>query len=444
MREARYRASRSPRAALKERREMRHIENMISRAVRVGSLLVLCFGCLIFLETEASANPLAAGDPLVSFEPLRTHVVPGDLCTLQVVVDDAVDSLSCMDIFIAFDTSLVECTAALEGALYKQVGYPSFFRWKLVAADTADAVDCFLGYRSYFLTPGELVSFVFRAKKIGISHVCFTQARLWDIDRVEFSPAMGECAEITSSAPMVRFEPLETLAAPGELCTLQVVVEDPVDSLGCMDISVTFDTALVECTKALEGTLYQGVPYPTFFQWKHVSPDTVDAVDCVLGYRSYILAPGELASFVFRAKKVGVCHVCFSQVRLWDIDRFELSPVKGPCAEIDISAPTGNDPSTPRGSYLGNYPNPFNPSTRLVLFLTPPSSRLASSAATVTIFAPDGNKIRSLYYGAMPAGRNELFWDGRNDHGNVVSAGVYFAVAETEWNTFIRKLVLVR
>jgi len=44
----------------------------------------------------------------------------------------------------------------------------------------------------------------------------------------------------------------------------------------------------------------------------------------------------------------------------------------------------------------------------------------------------------------MPAGRNELFWDGRNDHGNVVSAGVYFAVAETEWNTFIRKLVLIR
>jgi hypothetical protein len=410
----------------------------------LGSLLVLCFGCLILLETGACANPLAPGDPLVSFETLRNHVVPGDLCTLSVVVDDAVDSLSCMDIFIAYDTSLVECTGALEGALYQQVGYPSFFRWKLVAADTADAVDCFLGYRSYFITPGELVSFIFRAKKVGVSHVCLAQARLWDIDRVELSPVMGECAEITSSSPLVSFEPLRALAAPGEICTLQVVVQDPVDSLSCMDIAVTFDTALVECTTALEGTLYQGVPYPTFFQWKHVSPDTVDAVDCVLGYRSYILAPGELASFVFKAKKVGVCHVCFSQVRLWDIDRFELSPVKGRCAQLDINAPTGSDPGTPRRSYLDNYPNPFNPSTRLVLFLAPPSNGVAASAATVTIYAPDGNRIRSLYDGTMPAGRNELFWDGRNDRGNAVSAGVYFAVAETEWDTFIRKLILVR
>ncbi len=423
---------------------MRHIENSTSRAVRVGSLLVLCFGCLILLGIEASANPLAPGDPLVSFETLRTHMVPGDLCTLSVVVDDAVDSLSCMDIFIAFDTSLVECTNVLEGALYQQVGYPSFFRWTHVTADTVDAVDCFLGYRSYFITPGELVSFVFRAKKVGISRVCLTQVRLWDIDRVELSPVTGECAVITSSTPVVSFEPLRMLAAPGELCTLQVVVEDPVDSLSCMDIAVTFDTSLVECTGALEGALYQGVSSPTFFRWKHVSPDTVDAVDCVLGYRSYFLAPGELMSFVFKAKQVGVCHVCFSEVRLWDIDRFELSPVRGPCAEIDISAPTGNDPGIPRTSYLNNYPNPFNPSTRLVLFLAPPSDGITASAATVTIYAPDGNRIRSLYDGTMPAGRNELFWDGRNDRGSSVAAGVYFAVAETKWDTFVRKLILVR
>lgn len=423
---------------------MRHIENSTSRAVRVGSLLVLCLGCLILLGVEASASPLAPGDPLVRFETLRTHMVPGDLCTLSVVVDDAVDSLSCMDIFVAFDTSLVECTGALEGALYQQVGFPSFFRWTHVTADTVDAVDCFLGYRSYFITPGELVSFVFRAKKVGISHVCLAQVRLWDIDRVELSPVIGECAEITSSAPTIRFEPLRLLAEPGELCTLQVLVEDPVDSLSCMDIAVTFDTSLVECMGASEGALYRGLPYPTFFRWKNVSPDTVDAVDCVLGYRSYFLAPGELVSFVFKAKEIGVCHICFSWARLWDIDRFELSPVMGPCAEIDISAPTGTDPGIPRKSYLDNYPNPFNPSTRLVLFLAPPSNANAASAATVTIYAPDGNRIRSLYDGTMPAGRNELFWDGRNDRGGLVAAGVYFAVAETKWDTFVRKLILVR
>jgi hypothetical protein len=423
---------------------MRHIENSTSHAVRVASWLALWFGCLVFLGTEVNAHPLAPGDPLVSFGSLRKHVAAGELCTLQVFVDDAVDSLSCMDVFVAFDTSLVECTDVLEGALYKQVGFPSFFRWKYATADTVDAVDCFLGYRSYYITPGELVSFVFRTKKVGISSICLAKVRLWDIDRIELSPMIGECAEIVSSAPVVRFEPIRALAAPGEICTLQVLVDDPVDSLSCTDIAVTFDTSLVECTDALEGTLYQGLPDPTFFRWKHVTPDTVDAVNCVLGYRTYILAPGELMSFVFRMKRIGVCHICFSQVRLWDIDRFELVPVVGACAEIDIGEPTGSEPSVPRESYLCNYPNPFNPSTRLVLFLAPPSPGTAASAATVTIYAPDGNRIRSLYDGTMPAGRNELFWDGRNDRGKAVAAGVYFAVAETEWNTFIRKLVLIR
>jgi flagellar hook assembly protein FlgD len=79
-----------------------------------------------------------------------------------------------------------------------------------------------------------------------------------------------------------------------------------------------------------------------------------------------------------------------------------------------------------------------------VLFLAPPSNGVAASAATVTIYAPDGNRIRSLFDGTMPAGRNELFWDGRNDRGNAVAAGVYFAVAETQWDTFKRKLILVR
>ena len=423
---------------------MRQFENSASHAVRLALVLALCFGCLIFLETKASAAPFASSDPVISFKSLKTYVVPGDLCTLQVVVDDAVDSLSCMDITIAFDTSLVECTKVLEGELYWQSGFQTFFRWKRVEPDTVNAVDCVLQYRSYFIAPGELVRFVFRAKRLGIGHICLAEARLWDIARIELSPVIGSCADVVISAPVVRFEQLNFLAKPGDLCTLNVLVEDPVDSLSCMDISIAFDTSLVACTNAREGELYEEASYETFFRWKQVTPDTVDAVDCVLGYRSYIIPPGELVSFVFKAKKIGTCNICFAKVRLWDIDRFELSPVIGPCAEIVISVQTGDDPVTPRASYLCNYPNPFNPLTRLVLYLAAPSDRITESMATVTIYTADGNRIRSLYRGKMPVGKNELFWDGRNDHGKIVSAGIYLAVAETEWNTFIRKLVLIR
>jgi hypothetical protein len=423
---------------------MRQSGNVASRAVRLLLVLALCFGCLIFLETEASAAPLPLSDPLIHFESLRTYVVPGDLCTLRVFVDDAVDSLSCMDITVAFDTSLVECTAVMEGELYWQSGFETFFRWKRVKPDTVNVVDCVLGYRSRIVAPGELVSFVFKAKRLGIGHICLAGVRLWDIDRDELSPVIGSCADVVISAPVVTFERLDLLARPGDLCTLKVLVEDPVDSLSCMDISVTYDTSLVACVEAREGALYEVAPYETFFRWKQVAPDTVDAVDCVLGYRSYIVPPGELVNFVFRAKRDGTCDICFAKVRLWDIDRVELSPVVGACVRLVISTQTGEGPVTPKGSYLCNYPNPFNPSTRLVLYLAAPSERIKESMATVTIYAADGNRVRSLYHGRLPVGRNEFLWDGKNDKGDIVSAGVYFAAVETEWDNLIRKLVVIR
>ena len=424
---------------------MRQFENSFSPAVYLAFVLALCFGCFIFLETEAAAAPFTYGDPVVSFERLKTCAAPGDLCTLQVVVNDAVDSLSCMDIAIAFDTSFVECVDAGEGALYEGAPYETFFRWKHMTSDTVDAVDCVLGYRSYILAPGRLVNVVLRVKRLGIGHVCLARARLWDLDRVELSPVLGPCAEVVGGSPLVTFEHPELVAEPGDLFRVNVLVEDPIDSLSCMDILVSFDTSLVELVDAQEGELYKLPPFETFFRWKLVTPDTVDAVDCVLGYRSYVVPPGELLRFFFRAKRLGEGQICFARARLWDIDRLELSPSLGPCAHVVIRTGTGNNPGNlPAASYLSSFPTPFNPSTRLVLYLVPDPSRASQSTVTVSIYAPGGDKVRSIFSGTAPAGRHEFVWDGRNDGGITVSSGVYFAVAETEGNRLVRKLVLLR
>ncbi|HVO76736.1 MAG TPA: hypothetical protein VMT60_02005, partial [Candidatus Bathyarchaeia archaeon] len=109
-----------------------------------------------FWAGSARAGSLAAGNPTVSFVPVGTCVKPGAVCTLQVVVDAAVDSLSCMELYIRYDTASAECTTALEGACYKGSGYPTFFRWEKVSPDTVSAVDCVLGYRSFFRAPGEI------------------------------------------------------------------------------------------------------------------------------------------------------------------------------------------------------------------------------------------------------------------------------------------------
>jgi len=257
-------------------------------------------------------------------------------------------------------------------------------------------------------------------------------------------PASARAGSPASSSPIVSFTPLGKCVQPGALCTLQVMVDDAVDSLSCMDLSIVFDPTLVECMNVLEGKLFKQAGYPTFFTWKKVPPDTVNAIDCLLGYQSYFLSPGELARFVFKAKTPGICRVSFTAIRLWDIDRVELSPLAGEHAEIVVCEPTGDDAATPRIGALGNHPNPFNPSTVLTLWLPYADGRPAEFEVSLDIFSASGEKVRALFGGNMASGANELVWDGRDNRGAVVAAGVYFGVAQTVRGVLKRKMVVIR
>jgi len=66
-----------------------------------------------------------------------------------------------------------------------------------------------------------------------------------------------------------------------------------------------------------------------------------------------------------------------------------------------------------------NYPNPFNPST-MISFNLPEASR-----ARVLIYSLTGRLVRELFNGEMPAGRQNVFWDSRDQTGQAVAAGVY-------------------
>ncbi len=76
-----------------------------------------------------------------------------------------------------------------------------------------------------------------------------------------------------------------------------------------------------------------------------------------------------------------------------------------------------------------NYPNPFNPSTRLQFEV--PSLREELAPITVEIFNALGQKVRTLYDGAVVPGVYEVEWDARSDAGNVVAAGTYIAIMKS-------------
>ncbi|NQT65777.1 MAG: T9SS type A sorting domain-containing protein, partial [FCB group bacterium] len=69
---------------------------------------------------------------------------------------------------------------------------------------------------------------------------------------------------------------------------------------------------------------------------------------------------------------------------------------------------------------LRNYPNPFNPETKIVFDL-PEAGRVK-----LEIYNIKGQKVKTLLDCYMSPGRSEMLWNSKDDHGKRVSSGVYF------------------
>jgi hypothetical protein len=254
------------------------------------------------------------------------------------------------------------------------------------------------------------------------------------------SPSAG-MLEPANGDPTVSLVPVSTTIAPGEQCTLQVMVDDAVDSLSCVELYVAYDSAIVQCIQAQKGDLYESASFPTFFDWDHIASDTATAVACVLGHRSYIVAPGELVRFVFEGLDIGVSLVSITAVNLTDIDRNALNVIVAGDAEIRVSTQTGLSQECPVPARMLNYPNPFNPLTHIELWL---QAELGSKGVSVSIYSPDGKCVKKLHNGPLFTDRMDFIWDGTNERGAPVTAGIYFAVADAASMRMVRKLVLLR
>jgi len=103
---------------------------------------------------------------------------------------------------------------------------------------------------------------------------------------------------------------------------------------------------------------------------------------------------------------------------------------------LDSSTGSGSMPL--KVSLVGNRPNPFNPSTRLVFTLP------AEGEVTVHVLDLHGRVVRSLYQGILPGGEAGLDWDGRDDQGRPLASGPYIARLRSASRTLTHKMILNR
>lgn len=107
--------------------------------------------------------------------------------------------------------------------------------------------------------------------------------------------------------------------------------------------------------------------------------------------------------------------------------------------ESTLASPaTGIDPSPAYVLAINAYPNPFNPATTIRYDL-PSRGRV-----TVSIYDPRGARVLTLVDAEKVAGSHTIRWTGRDEHGHLVSSGVYFVRLAFGAQTRMGKVVLLK
>ncbi len=85
-----------------------------------------------------------------------------------------------------------------------------------------------------------------------------------------------------------------------------------------------------------------------------------------------------------------------------------------------------------------NYPNPFNPSTTI-------SVNVASdSHVLLNVYDINGRLVSTLADGVYDIGYHSFIWNGLDQTGNKVSAGIYFYSLHTKEMTITKKMILMK
>jgi len=104
-----------------------------------------------------------------------------------------------------------------------------------------------------------------------------------------------------------------------------------------------------------------------------------------------------------------------------------------------VTSAGGTKDELPTSYELGdNYPNPFNPSTKIQVGIPEAGNTL------IVIYNTLGQKVRTLTDEFHAAGRFEVTWDGKDDAGRTVGTGVYLYRLVSGQKSMVKKMILVK
>jgi hypothetical protein len=195
-----------------------------------------------------------------------------------------------------------------------------------------------------------------------------------------------------------------------------------VDADGLKGLRVQANLPAGTITSVTAGALLDQQNEMTFL--KNVG-DGLDVNLAVMGVNTGIKGDGDL--FVVQSQTAIDPADLSIELRAVDNRRQEL--------KLDQSG----DTETPRAFALNaNYPNPFNPMTKISFSLP------EKQAVTLTVYAVDGRKVATLLNEVREAGLHEVLWMGRDDSARSVASGTYFYRIDAGPYSQVKKMTLMK
>jgi hypothetical protein len=133
----------------------------------------------------------------------------------------------------------------------------------------------------------------------------------------------------------------------------------------------------------------------------------------VLGLGRGVAGEGELASISFRVIAAGDPKIAIESVEARDTRNQSVHVNTSRAAQV---------PQVPRITAMQSAtPNPFRGNVALGFALA------QAARVEFDIYSVDGRRVKTVASGSFDAGEYSFSWDGRDEGGNAMSAGVYYA-----------------
>lgn len=105
---------------------------------------------------------------------------------------------------------------------------------------------------------------------------------------------------------------------------------------------------------------------------------------------------------------------------------------------VILSAEDGTEIAPIVTELRGNYPNPFNPDTKIAFSLA------NNERVQIDIFNLRGQKIKSLVDGEFESGNHTVIWNGKDDENVEVGSGIYFYRMKSGSYTTTKKMIMMK